>query len=440
MEKAFSRLSNELFNKLKKEEYLILFFEGENSQFIRFNRGSIRQTGLVDDSSLMMKYICDGKSCQGSYTISGNFDLDLKRGSEELIRLREEAKSLPADPFVVIPGNLGSTREIKKTSGLENKHTVDALLPAISDLDFVGIWASGKVFRGNSNNLGQRHWFETDSFCLDYSLVTPEHQMVKGTFTGNDWDQNQYEAYIEGSRKKLEMMKRKPIKVDTGKYRTWFESAAVADLLGMFSWNGISEASLQQGCSGFGRMRHQNIELSDKFSIAEDFTSGLSPKFNTNGEISNETLDLIDKGRLKNTLISTRSAKEYNLKSNFAETGEFMRSPIMATGDLEREQILKNLDTGLYLSNIHYLNWSDNPGGRITGLTRYACFWVEGGEIKAPIETMRFDDSFYNFFGENLIDVENTASINPEVSTYGGRSLSATTCPGILVDNFTLTL
>ena len=55
MEKAFSRLSNELFNKLKKEEYLILFFEGENSQFIRFNGGSIRQTGLVDDSCLMMK-------------------------------------------------------------------------------------------------------------------------------------------------------------------------------------------------------------------------------------------------------------------------------------------------------------------------------------------------------------------------------------------------
>ncbi len=440
MEKIFNKLSDELFNNLEKEEYLILFFEGENSQFIRFNVGSIRQTGLVDDASLMMKYICAGKSCQGSYSITGNFDLDLKRGFEEIVRLREEAKSLPIDPFVVIPDNLGSTREIKKTNGLKNKDTVDALLPSISNLDFVGIWASGKVCRGNSNNLGQRHWFETDSFSLDYSLVTPKHQMVKGTFTGNNWDQNQYEAYIDGSRKKLQLMKRKPIKVKTGRYRTWFESAAVADLLGMFSWNGISEASLQQGCSGFGRMRYQDVELSDKFSVTEDFTSGLCPKFNSNGEISNETLDLIDKGRLKNTLISTRSAKEYNLKSNFAESGEFMRSPSMATGNLEREKILKNLGTGLYLSNIHYLNWSDNPGGRITGLTRYACFWVEGGEIKAPIETMRFDDSFYKFFGDNLIDIEDKASINPEVGTYGGRSLSATKCPGILVDNFTLTL
>ena len=32
--------------------------------------------------------------------------------------------------------------------------------------------------------------------------------------------------------------------------------------------------------------------------------------------------------------------------------------------------------------NLHYLNWSDNIGGRITGMTRYACFWVENGEIK----------------------------------------------------------
>ena len=39
------------------------------------------------------------------------------------------------------------------------------------------------------------------------------------------------------------------------------EAAAVADFLGMFSWNGISEASLRQGCSGFGRMRHEDIEV-----------------------------------------------------------------------------------------------------------------------------------------------------------------------------------
>ena len=45
-----------------------------------------------------------------------------------------------------------------------------------------------------------------------------------------------------------------------------------------------------------------------------------------------------------------------------------------------------------------------------------------------------------DFFGEKLVDVEDKVTVVPEVSTYGQRSLGATTCPGILVDSFALTL
>ncbi|MBT5078117.1 MAG: TldD/PmbA family protein, partial [Candidatus Marinimicrobia bacterium] len=82
----------------------------------------------------------------------------------------------------------------------------------------------------------------------------------------------------------------------------------------------------------------------------------------------------------------------------------------------------------------------DCIGGRITGMTRYACFWVENGEIVAPIENMRFDDSFYNFFGENLEAVSNKVEFNPEVGTYESRSLGGTHCPGVLLSSFSLTL
>ena len=180
--------------------------------------------------------------------------------------------------------------------------------------------------------------------------------------------------------------------------------------------------------------------MSNKFSIIEDFSPGFCPKFNSNGEVSPNSIPLIQNGTLKNTLVSSRSAKEYGVESNFAEGGEYLRSLRMEPGKLNQENVTKEIDRGLYLSNIHYLNWSDNAGGRITGLTRYACFWVENGEIIAPIETMRFDDSFYRFFGEKLLDVEDKVTVVPEVSTYGQRSLGATTCPGILVDSFALTL
>ena len=440
MEKIFNQLSDSLFSELNNGENLILSFDGEKSQFIRFNHAKVRQTGLVDDADLGLKFIVNNRSVHGGFTVSGNFDTDLARGQSEIERMRLEAQEIPEDPFVVFPENAGSSHEIKTADSLPFETAVDALLPAMSGADFVGIWANGRMFRGNANNLGQKHWFETESFSLDYSLVTSEHQMVKGSFAGNDWHQAEYESYVKRSREKLSLMERKPVKVDTGEYRTWFESAAVADFLGMFSWNGISEASLRQGCSGFGRMRHDDVRLSPKFSVIEDFSPGFCPKFNSNGEVSQEKLSLIENGELKNTLVSSRSAKEYGVESNNAESGEYMRSPKMAAGSLNHNDVVGEIGKGLYLSNIHYLNWSDNAGGRITGLTRYACFWVENGEIVAPIETMRFDDSFYNFFGERLLEVEDKSSVNPEVETYGGRSLGATTCPGILVDDFALTL
>tara|TARA_A100001015_G_C14978281_1_gene708301 strand:+ start:473 stop:1795 length:1323 start_codon:yes stop_codon:yes gene_type:complete len=440
MEKIFNDLSESLFAELNKSEEAILSFSGENSQFIRFNNASIRQTGIVNDAEIELKLISGNKISGGGFTVSGNKEIDLKRGIDEIKRMRKDNEEIPEDPFLVKPANLGSSREVKQTKGLDFEHAVDAILPIMSGVDFVGILANGEMYRGNANSLGQKHWFETNNHSLDYSLVTSNHQMVKGLFSGGDWDQSSYENYVNKSKKKLIIMEKEPIKVKTGDYRTWFESAAVSDFLGMFSWNGISEASLRQGCSGFGKMRHGDSRLSKKFSILEDFTPGFCPKFNSDGEVASSSLALIDKGELKNTLVSSRSAKEYGLNSNFAESGEYLRSPKMLPGNLNQENVIKTLDKGLFLSNIHYLNWSDNPGGRITGLTRYACFWVEGGEIIAPIETMRFDDSFYRFFGDQLIEVEDSLTINPEVGTYGGRSLGATTCPGILVDSFSLTL
>ena len=112
----------------------------------------------------------------------------------------------------------------------------------------------------------------------------------------------------------------------------------------------------------------------------------------------------------------------------------------MGPGSLKEQDVLKSLDKGIYLSNLHYLNWSDNLGGRVTGMTRYACFWVENGEFVAPIENMRFDDSIYNFFGSNLESVGSQLEFIPSVGSYSSRSIGGNMCPGILLDSFRLTL
>jgi predicted Zn-dependent protease len=105
-----------------------------------------------------------------------------------------------------------------------------------------------------------------------------------------------------------------------------------------------------------------------------------------------------------------------------------------------RQQVLQRLGTGLHLSNLHYLNWSDAPGGRITGMTRYACFWVEGGKIVAPIENLRFDDSIFSLFGTALEDLDQQPVYLPEVHTYDQRALGGILCPGALLSEMKFTL
>ena len=440
MEKSFKVLSEKLINSLKSDEHLKIGISGEHSQFIRFSQSKVRQSGIVDDASLYLNLIKNNRNCSGSFTLSDDIESNEKLAMIELQRLRKEVATLPRDPFIVLPEDTGSSRENNEGSLLSETEAVSSLSPAMKGVDLAGIWASGKIFSGNLNSSGQKHWFSTDTFSLDYSLITPDEKMVKAAFAGSHWNQGKYEKFMEDSIVKLNMMENQSRKIKPGSYRTYIAPAGVADIIQMFSWGGVGEASIRQGNSSLSKMRKNKMNFSSCFSLSEDFTTGLVPRFNRNGELAPEKLDLILSGNLENTLISSRTAKEYGLNSNYASDGESLRSPVLATGELKQDEVIKNLDTGIYLSNLHYLNWSDRIGGRITGMTRYACFWVENGKVVAPIENMRFDDSIYNFFGNNLEAVTDKSQLIPTVQTYGGREFGGVSCPGILLKSFELTL
>ncbi len=440
MEKLFKQITQDIMTRLKPGEHLGLSFGGEHTTFARINAAKIRQIGNVDEADLGFNYIWKAKCCTSSISLSGNIDEDLQRAQTELDRLRTEARQLPDDPYLVIPDSTETSLNEKFGTLPEADEIADKILPAMGQADLTGIWASGRIYQGSANSAGGYHWFASDSFSLDYSLITPAEKMVKATYGGTHWDQAKYETFLADSIEKLKLMSLAPRKIEPGDYRTYIASAGVSDILSMFSWGGVSEAAIRQSESSLGKMRNEGATLSRLFTLSEDFSSGLSPRFNGNGEVAPEVNTLISKGELVQTLVSSRTAKEYGIESNFATGGEGLRAAVMSAGELKEADVLKALGTGVYLSNLHYLNWSDMIGGRITGMTRYACFWVEDGQIIAPIENMRFDDSIYNILGDQLEAVTETALVNPDVGTYDGRELSATICPGILLKSFSLTL
>jgi predicted Zn-dependent protease len=112
----------------------------------------------------------------------------------------------------------------------------------------------------------------------------------------------------------------------------------------------------------------------------------------------------------------------------------------LAPGALAESDVLKALGTGLYISNLWYLNFSDRPAGRITGMTRFATFWVENGSIVAPVTPMRFDDSVYRILGESLVDFTRERELLPDTSTYVERQTGSARLPGALLSALRFTL
>ncbi|PHJ68301.1 Zn-dependent protease [Nostoc linckia z18] len=440
LEVSFNQLIETLLLKKSTDEEFTVRLSSERSQFTRFNHAKVRQTGYVADGWIELTLMKDQRSSFRQFPFTGNWERDWQLAYSALQELRDEIILLPIDPYLVLPSGNNTSREIHSGNLLPEEAVVTTVLELISELDFTGIYAGGVVIKAYGDSSGQKHWFATDSFTLDYSLFITSGQAVKGTFAGSDWDKTAYIAKINEAKKQLKLLSRPSKELPRGQYKTYFAPAAVADLSMMLSWGSVSEADIQQGNSSLAALCRQEKQLSAKFTLKENFQRGLVPRFNELGEIAALELPIIEKGDLVNTLVNSRTAKEYGKIANGANGSETLRAPEVSPGNLVFEQILPSLDTGLYVSNLHYLNWSDRQTGRITGMTRYACFWVENGEIIAPIENLRFDESLYRFWGENLIDLTTFQEFIPEVGTYESRQLGGGLVPGMLVEDFTYTL
>ncbi|MGC1307257.1 MAG: metallopeptidase TldD-related protein [Phormidesmis sp.] len=443
-ETVFNRITEAISHQTQQPFTLSL--AAEDSQFTRFNGAKVRQTGQVRDGQLRLTLMDAEHTTSASLPFVGEFATDWPVVSQTLDLLLAELHQLPVDPYVVLPSEAeqARSREVRSGKLLAAAAVAQTLIEPVKSLDFSGLYAGGISYRAYSDSAGKRHWFEAPSFTLDYSLFgysAGKGNAVKGTLAGDQWNPSAYEQNINATQQQLALLDRPVKTIAKGSYRTYLAPAAVADLLDTIVWGGgLGEAALRQGNSAFNKLEKGDVALSKKFSLSENFQRIGVPKFNTSGAIAPTQLSVIQNGQWQNALVNARSAKEYGKPSNAANISETMRAPIVAPGTLHEDEILSRLGTGLYLSNLHYLNWSDRTAGRITGMTRYACFWVEDGKIVAPIENLRFDDNLYRFLGEGLIDLTQNQTFLPAVDTYDRRSLGGMWMPGMLIDQFRYTL
>jgi predicted Zn-dependent protease len=443
METYFHELAGVLDGLVVAGETYLAWFAGEVSDFVRMNRGRVRQPGSVTQHYLDIELITGTRHATQRVSLAGHPDTDRAALIAAVSGLRNTLPDLAEDPHLLYANEVASSRDVRGTTLTPAEQVIDTVLAAAEGLDLVGLYAGGPVYRGFANSLGQRNWHETSAFNLQWSVYHRADKAVKCALSGFAWDERALAAKMREARDALAHISQPAKALAPGKYRAFLTPAAVEDVVSMLCWGGFSARALETKQSSLTRMRNgsgESAQLDSRVTITEATADGVAPAFQGEGFARPARVPLIEAGRLVGALVSPRTAREFSLRTNGANGMEAPESVVMAGGALAANDALAALGTGLYVGNLHYLNYSDRPACRLTGMTRFATFWVEDGKILAPVDVLRFDDTLFRMFGRNLEALTAETELLLASDTYHERQLASMRLPGALLSELTFTL
>jgi predicted Zn-dependent protease len=441
METYFHDLAAAVDRMLVAGETYTARFSAEASDFVRMNRGKVRQPGAVVQRYLDVELIDGARHASHRLSLSGDAGADRESLRGIVSGLRAVLPDLDDDPHLMIATDVESTRAVRGDPLPPAEVVIDAVLGAADGLDLVGLYAAGPMYRGFANSFGQRNWHETTTFNLQWSLYHRADKAVKSALSGFGWDERAFVAKMAEARRQLAHVAAPAKTLAPGKYRAYLTPAAMEEIGAMLCWGGFSARALVTRQSSLSRMQDgDGSRLDPRVTIHEATADGVAPAFQGDGFTRPKEVPLIDAGRLVGSLVSPRTAREFFLAANGANGYEAPEALAMAGGTLAAGDALQALGTGLYVGNLHYLNYSDRPACRMTGMTRFATFWVENGKIVAPVNVLRFDDTIYRILGTNLEALTAETELILDSSTYGERALSSMRLPGALLSELEFTL
>lgn len=440
MQDYFYTLANTITALLHGQEMYTCTFRGEDSDFVRFNRSAVRQPGTVNQRFLNLDLIDGRRHAAGDITLSGDQEIDCARLTDLVAGLREKLPHLPEDPYLLYATDVHSSEHHGENRLPQSHEAVAAILAAGQGRDLVGIYAAGGVYAGFANSLGQRNWYSNYSFHVDWSFYYQGDKAVKTAYADFVWNPEAFAHKVAVAAGQLEVLRQPPRTIPPGQYRVYLAPAALYDMLDILSWGGFGLKDHRTKQTTLLKMVEEDVRLHPSVTILENTRDGVAPNFQEAGFIKPDQVTLIEAGVFGNCLASPRSAKEYGVPTNGASNSEAPESVEMTPGEIPCDEVLSRLDTGVYINNVWYLNYSDRSACRITGMTRFATFWVEHGAIQAPLNVMRFDETIYRMLGERLLGLTAERDLMLDTNTYHQRSTGSGRLPGVLIEDFTFTL
>ena len=438
----FIDISQAFFSLALPKEELSIGVQGDLADFLRWNKAAIVQASHIERIVGHLSVRSRQRQASCSVVFCGDRSADLEMIQRQTNQLRSWLTNSPKDPFFV-----PNAPPYRAEDRLRSWPLVSDLASIVSDirsitsgLDLVGLFATGPLFSGNATNAGHWFWHDTHRYFFDFSVYATKDKAIKESLSGPEWNKADFERAIAKIKQTIPILYKPEVQLSPNDYRALLAPAAVADLLALASWGGFSTRAHQTNDSPLLDMRTHARRLSPLINLVDRPQNFGVPLLSDYWYQSPPTFELVREGVLTNCYTSPRVAIEFGLTHNCATSGETPRGLTLDSGTLAEANELKALDTGIYVSDIWYLNYSDRPSARITGTTRFASLWIENGKPIGPVNAARLDENLYSIFGDHLLELGQTAHFLEYTGTYGSRGLGGICCPSVLVSKLRVVL
>ncbi len=230
-----------------------------------------------------------------------------------------------------------------------------------------------------------------------------------------------------------------PIALEPGEYTVFLEEYAVLDMLNFFGMLGFTAQAMQEDRSFLKGKLGEKV-MDERVTIWDD---GCAPNaiplpFDFEG-VPKQKVTFIENGIARDVVYDTATAQREGRPS----TGHSLPAPnsmgpypmhvFMAPGDTPKNEMLKSIERGIWVTRFWYTRPVHRMRVLVTGMTRDGTFLIENGQVTKPLKNFRFTTSY-------LDALNNVRAISRETKLFYNEWGSASrVAPALVVDGFRFT-
>jgi predicted Zn-dependent protease len=187
-----------------------------------------------------------------------------------------------------------------------------------------------------------------------------------------------------------------PIELDPGTYEVVLEAKAVAAMLLFPAWLGFNGKAHAEGTS-FVHLGEQQFD--ERIDLWDDGTDprALGRPYDAEGT-PKRRVDLVRAGVTVGLAHDRRSAALAGVEPTGHSIGQesfggYPGDLFLQGGDESLEELIASVERGLLVTDLWYNRILDPKTQVVTGLTRNGLFRIEDGEVKEPVQNLRYTQS-----------------------------------------------